>query len=152
MSSQVELPDQPKQTDEVGAFIERLADEIEYYDGSERRTEARRRVVVPVMVMPVDDNFERTGDAFQAVTRDVSTSGISLLSTQDIDAEYLAVFLKTLSGRELIVVIHVCRHDYIGVYYDIAGTFVHTLKVDKKAQRRPIPTLAEQASASLAER
>ena len=146
MSSQVELPDQPEQTDEVGEFIERLADEIEYYDGSERRTEARRRVVVPVMVMPVDDNFERTGNAFQAVTRDVSTSGISLLSTQDIDAEYLAVFLKTLSGRELIVVIHVCRHDYIGVYYDIAGTFVHTLKVDKKALRRPIPTRAELAS------
>ncbi len=146
MSSQVELPDQPEQTDEVGEFIERLADEIEYYDGSERRTEARRRVVVPVMVMPVDDNFERTGNAFQAVTRDVSTSGISLLSTQDIDAEYLAVFLKTLSGRELIVVIHVCRHDYIGVYYDIAGTFVHTLKVDKKALRRPLPTRAELAS------
>ena len=146
MSSEVEFLKQPKQIEDVGEFIERLADEIEYFDGSERRTEARRRVVVPVMVMPVDDNFERTGDAFQAVTRDVSTSGISLLSTQDTDAEYLAVFLKTLSGRELIVVIHVCRHNYIGVYYDIAGTFVNTLTVDKKALRRPIPSRAELAS------
>ncbi len=137
---------------EVGRFIERLADEIEFYDGPERRSESRRRVVVPVLVMPVDDNFERKGDVFQAVTRDVSTQSISLLSTIPSDLKHLAVLIKSLSGRELFVVIQVCRCDCIGDYYEIAGTFVSTLKIDKKAPRRPIPSRAEPASTFLAER
>ena len=104
------------------AFVAKLL--AEEYEGPQRRASRRLPVVVPVVAMPLDDNFRPRGTTFAAITRDLSTTGISLISTRAAGSRFLAVELVTPAGQKIQVVLQVLRCNTISRFYEIAGQLV----------------------------
>jgi hypothetical protein len=94
------------------------------YQGRQRRAAKRLPVVVPVAAMPLDDSFRPKGEAFAAVTGDLSTAGMRMFSTRAASSEFLGVELTTRSGQNIQVVLQVLRCNAIGRFYEIAGQLV----------------------------
>jgi hypothetical protein len=91
---------------------------------TERRASNRHRLAAPVAAVPVDDDFRPVGQPFMATTRDVSTSGLALIHTRAVDAQYLAVELPAVAGKTMQVVMQVLRCRPLGRFYEIAGPFI----------------------------
>jgi hypothetical protein len=85
----------------------------------ERRREHRHPLTTPVTVLPVG----RLAAAFLAVTRDVSTKGISFLHTAPVDDHYLYLQFPESPQGSLTVVMEVLRRRKIGPLWEIAGSF-----------------------------
>lgn len=79
-------------------------------------------MAVPVLVQPVDEQFNAVGDPFSAMTRDISPEGIGLVHTEPIVSQLLALRMS-LAGEEVNVVTEVqwCRE--MGPFYYIGGKF-----------------------------
>ncbi len=58
-----------------------------------------------------------------AVTRDISTTGLALISTRAASSRFLAVELACPSGETIQVVIRVIRCRPVRCFYEIAGTY-----------------------------
>jgi hypothetical protein len=114
---------------ETGAAVTSLIRDL--IDGSQkdyildRRRERRHPILTPVMVLPVG----RLAAAFEAVTRDVSTRGISFLSTAPIDEHYVYLQFPESPLSSLTLVVEVLRCRKIGPLWEIAGSF--------RVKRRP---------------
>src|SRR5436190_12379865 len=108
---------------ETGEAISSLIRDL--IDGSQkdyildRRRESRHPLATPVTVLPVG----RLADAFVAVTRDVSTKGISFLHTAPVDDHYLYLQFPESPQGSLTVVLEVLRRRRIGSLWEIAGNF-----------------------------
>ncbi|MGO8691059.1 MAG: PilZ domain-containing protein [Thermoguttaceae bacterium] len=113
------LPDPPPSL--VAYVAELLATE---YEGPQRRGSRRLPVVVPVVAMPLDNNFRPMGTTFAAITRDLSTGGLRLFSTRAANSKFLAVELTSSSDENMQVVLEVLRCKAIGRFYEIAGKLV----------------------------
>lgn len=108
----------------VDWLIERMVQEGSYYRGEDRRIEERHRVAISVTGMPVDDNMQPAAEAFEAVTRDISRSGLALFHSQPVTTKFLAVQLIDLDGHQFEAVVQVLRCRPIGPVFEIAGRFV----------------------------
>ena len=104
------------------AYVTKLL--AEEYEGPQRRASRRLPVVVPVVALPLDDDFRPSGTTFAAITRDLSTTGLRLFSTRIASSKFLAVELTPSSGQSIQVVLQVLRCKAIGRFYEIAGPFV----------------------------
>jgi hypothetical protein len=85
----------------------------------DRRRESRHPLATPVAVLPVG----RLAAAFVAVTRDVSTKGISFLHTAPVEDHYLYLQFPESPQDSLTVVLEVLRRRRIGPLWEIAGNF-----------------------------
>jgi hypothetical protein len=94
------------------------------YEGPNRRSETRDAISVPIMVQPLDANFQPVGGPFCAVSRDVSGGGIGLIHTDPITAEYVHIRLTTRGGEELEVLGKVKHCTANGPYFQIGARFV----------------------------
>ncbi len=90
----------------------------------ERHSEPRFTIAVVVEVQPVDDDFKPAGEAFQAVTRDISPSGIGITHNQSVESKFLALRLTNPEGEQLQTAVEVLRCQQVGSMYDIGGKFV----------------------------
>lgn len=79
---------------------------------------------MPVAAVPVDDDLQRIGEPFVAVSRDLSGKGIAIYHTRRISQRYLALELSTPSDEKLHVLLQVLRCRPVGLFYEIAGNFV----------------------------
>jgi hypothetical protein len=108
---------------ETGEAITSLIRDL--IDGSQkdfildRRRERRHHMLTAVTVMPVG----RLATAFVAVTRDVSTKGISFLHTAPVDDHYLYLQFPESSQGSLTVIMEVLRRRQVGPLWEIAGNF-----------------------------
>ena len=93
------------------------------YLGPERRGAKRHHVVASVPVMPVAEDLSPAGEAFMAMTRDISTTGIALISARAVNSQLLVVELPPVLGKQMQVLIRVSRCRAVGRFYEIAGTF-----------------------------
>ena len=110
--------------EEIAEFVQRIVGRLTHYRGKERRAERRHRVAIPLLAVPLNDDLEMSGEAFAAVTRDISSRGVALYHNQPIEAPYLAVELADHEGRKLEAAIEVLRCDQADLFYEIAGKFV----------------------------
>ena len=94
------------------------------YGGSERRGANRHPIVTPVVVMPMNGEFRPAEGAFMVVTRDISTTGLALISTREVSTELLAIELPAAGGEKMQVVMRLARCRPVGRFYEIAGPFV----------------------------
>ena len=94
------------------------------YGGSERRGAKRHPIVTPVVVMPMNGEFRPAEGAFMVVTRDISTTGLALISTREVSTELLAIELPAAGGEKMQVVMRLARCRPVGRFYKIAGPFV----------------------------
>ena len=72
----------------------------------------------------LDEALQPSGEAFELITRDLSNRGISLIHTQAVQIDHLAVQLTDFQGAKLNAIVKVLRCRAIGSYYVIAGQFV----------------------------
>jgi hypothetical protein len=90
---------------------------------SERRSEARLHLAVPVLVRPLDDDFNPVGEYFSAVTRDISPSGVGLIAEQPISYRHVVLRMH-LANEEVTVIAEVKWHKPMGPFEGIGCRFV----------------------------
>ncbi|MEO1615185.1 MAG: hypothetical protein AAFV88_05005 [Planctomycetota bacterium] len=64
------------------------------YVGLERRRKRRLPRTLEINVQPLDDQLNERGDAFFAITRDISQGGLAYLSSQKADFERAIISLN----------------------------------------------------------
>jgi hypothetical protein len=107
---------------ELMVFVTRLV--ATEYEGPQRRGFKRYPFIVPAAVMPIDHEYQPTEDAFVAVTRDLSSTGLSLFATRLTASTLLAVELLSPRLPNLQFVLQALRCKSTGRYYEIAGELV----------------------------
>ena len=112
---------------EISAFVKRVTQDAHFYMGNEKRSEARYSMTVPVRVCQISHSFERVGDEFIAVTRDISTRGISFFHTSAVSEKWLSLELTSPEVGTMQAVIEVLRCRQVGPLFEIAGRFVSDL-------------------------
>ena len=90
---------------------------------NDNRGAQRRAVVVPVPLIQLDEGLSPTGNVHMAVTRDISSSGISLVSTRAANSPFLAVELSASYDETIQIVMRVIRCRPLRCFYEIAGPF-----------------------------
>jgi hypothetical protein len=130
------VPDPPRS---LRAFAIRLL-ATETYQGPERRGTKRHPVVLPVAVMPLDDALRPKDEVFAAITGDLSTAGIRLISTRAATSEFLAIEFTRLDGQNTQVVLRVFRCRAIGRFYELAGELISKSMSSCEAAPRCIET------------
>jgi hypothetical protein len=110
----------------IGTFIREMIREGQIV--ANRRQSSRHQLVVPVTVVPVDEGFCPLGQPFMAMTRDISTTGLSLIHTRAVPCQRLIVELRVPSAAGIQVVLQVTRCRALGRFYEIAGYFIMRLK------------------------
>ena len=110
--------------EEVTRLVQELVDKQRKYQGDERRAATRYPLACPVMAVPIDEQ-EKPGEPFAAITRDISSQGISIYHTRPIHEPYLAIQWTVEEGEQLRVLVEVVRCRPVGpFFYEIGGTFV----------------------------
>ena len=113
---------------DVCAFVKDITTDAHFYMGNEKRTEARYAVLLEVNAFAINHSYEQTGQEFRAVTRDISTRGISLLTAAPVNEKWLALEL-TVPGRPTTrTVMQVLRCRPAGPFFEVAGEFVSQLE------------------------
>lgn len=92
--------------------------------GNERRQYPRYPFATRVLGVALDERYEPTGATFEAVSRDISATGIALFHTRSISDRFLLIDLSMPSGRQTRFIIDVVRCQAAGRFYAIAGKFV----------------------------
>ena len=112
---------------EISAFVKQITQDAHFYMGNEKRSEARYSMTVPVRVCQISHSFERVGEEFVAVSRDISTRGISFFHTAAVSEKWLSVELTVPEVGTMQAVIEVLRCRAVGPLFEIAGRFVNDL-------------------------
>jgi hypothetical protein len=108
----------------VANFIRRVIRGEKFYPGPERRLSLRYPITMPVKAWPLDDKMHTNGDAFLAVTRDISLGGLCMYHLESVDAQFLQLELTNQDDETLDVVMEVVRCRQTGPFFEIAGRFV----------------------------
>ena len=111
----------------VVSLIKRLTQEGLYYQGPDRRHEERHAIAIQVNAIPLDDQIQPVGYGFVATTRDISSTGISLIHFDRLVCPFLAVEIAIPKERSFQAAVEVLRCRPIGPYYEVAGKFVTKL-------------------------
>lgn len=114
---------QPKEA--VASFVRRMTTGIKPRTfPAEQREEPRYTLSAIIELQPIDENLQPSGEIFQAVSRDISITGIGLTHNRAIDSDLLAVQLTNAEGDQLQTVIQVLRSQPFESTWDIGGRFV----------------------------
>jgi hypothetical protein len=97
------------------------------YDGLDRRAFQRTAVAVEVRLQPMDSSFAPAGEVFTAITRDISASGVGLVSTRPVKAAFLSLQLPATQNQPPQWVVRVSRCQPMGGFYDVGTSFVTAL-------------------------
>lgn len=111
---------------ELVSFVERQIRNARPYAGVERRSDRRHLMAIPVLVQPVDEQFNAVGAPFTAITRDISPIGIGLVHTEPIEQEMLALRMS-LAGEEVNLAAEVKWCRALGPFYYVGGKFLSKL-------------------------
>jgi hypothetical protein len=114
--------------DSIRMFVERLTKLGTPVVEFERRKHPRYRIVKPIVVVPVNENNEPVGRAFEAISRDLSTGGISFIHTRAAKASRMVVELTGAQGDRKQLAIQILRCRPWNHFYEIAGAWAAKLQ------------------------
>ena len=137
---------------QVGEFVDRLIHDKMHYRGPERRRCPRYPLAVSVSAVPLDDHLQPTGPQFDAVTRNISACGVSIISHTRCEEKFLSLLLVNSSTDFLEVVIRLVRYRMVGPMHEYAGPFITVparLKPNNRAQSPNLEPLAEGSTAAV---
>ena len=106
----------------IAIFVKKAVGEMKA--DRERRGTPRYPLVAPAIGLPMDQRLRPVDDAFAAMTRDISKSGLCLVHTRAVRAELLAVELSDLQGETMQLVMRLLRCRPTNRFYEIAGAFL----------------------------
>lgn len=127
-----DIPEPPKA---VRDFIRRLAEgevtdsekpQSAVLPGHQARASDRVTCYTIGTAVPVDREWNRSGEPFKIALRDLSESGGRFLHTRATNAEYLAISWNATQvvAKQIRVVCHIRRCRPCGPFYDLGGEFV----------------------------
>ncbi len=111
---------------ELVDFARRQIVNVILYKGDERRRENRHPMLLPVRAVEIDNDDRPVGDAFDLVTRDISSTSVGLVSTERITADRLAIEI-VLAGTAVIMAIEMQWSGELGPFYGAAGIYIRKL-------------------------
>jgi hypothetical protein len=111
---------------ELLSFVERQIRNAPRHTGPERRSENRYLMAVPVLVQPVDKKHNPIGDAFAAVTRDISPTAIGLVHTEEVAHRLLAIQMR-LADELVNVIVELLWCEPLGPFEYLGARFVAKL-------------------------
>lgn len=112
------LPDPPAG---IAAYLRRTYDLAE--EGGERRVSQRQLCIKTILVHPLSADGRSEGPRFKAITRDVSTTGLSFASTQYFPHPCAEVSWLSQAGVDVRKALRVVRCVLRGHLYIVAGEF-----------------------------
>jgi hypothetical protein len=115
-----------RQSPETSLWGERVMEELTGYD-YEARAYPRTKLTSEIVVRPTNGLGSVFGTPFNAVTVDISPSGIGFLHTAAVPDKYLAILLGT-NGRRKFVLVEVVRCRAVGNFYEIGAQFIRPLE------------------------
>jgi hypothetical protein len=124
----------------LARFAQRTLANQDGFNGHERRTEVRHSIAINVLAIPLDANFDKCGEPFVAVTRDISASGIAIFHNRDVAVKFLALEIADPWGNPLRLILNVLRTRPLGLFYEIAGRFVMRMDSPAPAELQPAGT------------
>jgi hypothetical protein len=89
----------------------------------DRRSAKRKPTMIDVIAIPLDAERNPCGDAFLALTRDISHGGIAILCTEAIKAPYLLLRLEMARYRCLQAVVRVIRSRSFYQFTEVSACF-----------------------------
>ena len=90
----------------------------------DRRSTKRKPAMIDVIAVPLDAEHKPCGDAFLALTRDISRGGIAILCTEEIKAPYLLLRLEMARYRMMQAVVRVIRQRSFYQFTEVSAAFV----------------------------
>jgi hypothetical protein len=108
----------------IPELVKELFVERTQYDGPERRQAERHRVVVPIALVPVDDELNPVDEGFRGITRDLSATGVSFLHLRDVGAAHLIAQFVASKVGVVKVQLEVVRTEFLDPLYVTAAQFV----------------------------
>jgi hypothetical protein len=95
--------------------------------GPDCRGHKRYLVTVPVIALPLAEDFRVDGEAIQMTTANISRGGAALIHTRYVKAPYLALDFTVAGLESLQVVLSVLRVRSLGPLYEVSGEFISRL-------------------------
>lgn len=121
---------------ELQSLIDILLRE-ESYDGLDDRRFPRYRIHLSVECHPVTIDGESDGEPFQAMTENMSETGIKLLVEDEPLADYLKLIFPAVSSRSTEFTMRVVRSAEYGPFHHVAGEFLWYESVDEPEVAAP---------------
>ncbi len=91
---------------------------------ADRRSAARKPMMIDVIAVPLDAEFQQCGDAFLSLTRNISHGGIAILCTEEVKSPFLLLRLETARHRSLQSLVRVIRSRSFYQFTEVSGSFV----------------------------
>ena len=91
--------------------------------GVERRSAERMAVTIPVTITPLDDELKSLGYEFSAITRDISSLGIGLVTTNPIAPCFVLISIEPFFREPFKVIGRVVFCKDLGHYHQIGCEF-----------------------------
>ncbi|HXY34036.1 MAG TPA: hypothetical protein VEI07_07400 [Planctomycetaceae bacterium] len=89
----------------------------------DRRSAKRKPVTIDVIAVPLDAQQKPCGDAFLALTRNISRGGIAILCTERVKSPYLLLRLEMARYRMLQAVVKVIRSKSFYQFTEVSACF-----------------------------
>ena len=105
-------------------WAEKLVQYLTSFDCELRET-LRHKLTTPIVVRPVNRAGTVFGEPYEAVTTDISRSGVGFLYTRAVTDKYVCVTFHNGGATRVIVEVIRCRP--VGPFYEIGGEFVRLL-------------------------
>ena len=110
--------------DVIASFMQQMIVHYQGYGEAYRRKEPRETVAVPVRVSPLTDELQPVGEPFEALTRDISCSGVGLFHLQPVDAPYVSIEMATPETQQVIRLLAKVEHcTRFGSFYIVGCRF-----------------------------
>ncbi len=89
----------------------------------ERRAVERMAVTIPVSITPLDDEFKPCNYQLNAITRDLSSKGVGLVSTSPIARNFVVLTFEPFQGNSFEVLAKVAYCKDLGYYFQVGCEF-----------------------------
>lgn len=89
----------------------------------ERRGAPRRPIMLPIQVLPLDEDLFPAGPAFCVVSRDISTTGLAILHHSPIVGN-IAIKVTLPDQGDLQFTVRTSRNKPVGPFYEVGGEFI----------------------------
>ena len=96
------FPNPPTRPPDAKQVLGQLAGQTKAASNQERRLEGRTDSIIGIVVVPIHDDFPDISKAFSAITRDVSTTGISVIANRSILTPEVVICLSGKSEARLL--------------------------------------------------
>jgi hypothetical protein len=108
----------------------------------DRRSTKRKPAMIDVIAVPLDAEHKPCGEAFLALTRNISRGGIAILCTEEIKSPYLLLRLEMARYRMMQSIVRVIRQRSFYQFTEVSAEFVVKDEPKGSTAKRKAPAAA----------